>query len=235
MKSSMRLLISVVRRGRAERVVELVRQAGATGSTTILAKGTSRNRLLRFLCLADVEKEVVLTVAALPIMEKVKHFLRTAPDLCVKVPGIGIVLDVTDFFQFGASGKNTQKFQANDEAEADMEQKIERSLLFVIINAGLADELMYAARQAGATGGTILKARGTGREEDIRFFGINIVPEKEILLVMIEKEKEEKVLSAMKSSKELDKPGVGIIFSMPVVDFFQLGLKSNPQLANLDK
>ena len=57
-------------------------------------------------------------------------------------------------------------------------------LITVIVNSGYADDVMAVAKKAGASGGTILGARGTGTEEDVKFFGITLVPEKEILLIV---------------------------------------------------
>ncbi|MDE5832937.1 MAG: P-II family nitrogen regulator [Desulfovibrio sp.] len=220
------LLISVVRRGRGERVVELAKDAGAAGSTAVFGTGTSQSTFWRMLCLGDVDKEIIFTVAPPPIMGRIREALRMAPDLCVKMPGIGIILDIDNFFHFGAKTDPELRSAANAMAD-NMSQKIERSLLFIVVNAGLADELIDVARDAGATGGTVLKARGTVREKDDSFFGITIVPEKEILLILVLKEQEEKISKAIRESEHLDQPGVGIMFSLPADDFFPLGLKSN--------
>lgn len=212
-------------------VVELAKSAGATGSTATFGIGTAQSKFLRLLCLADVEKELVFTVAPAAIMDKIKTTLREAPNLCVKTPGIGIILDVNNFFRLGAAqpqaSANSKTISSSSEAMENMDQKIERSLLFIVANSGLADELIDAARKAGATGGTILRARGTAKDEDTSFFGIVIVPEKEILLILVTKEHEEKIVNAIKNSACLDQPGVGIIFSLPVEDYFQLGKKDN--------
>ncbi len=57
------------------------------------------------------------------------------------------------------------------------------TLITVIVNSGYAEAVMAAARSGGASGGSILNARGTGTEEDVKFFGITLVPEKEMLLI----------------------------------------------------
>ena len=71
------------------------------------------------------------------------------------------------------------------------------TLLTVIVNHGYADDVMAEARKAGAAGGTILNARGTGKEEDVKFFGITLVPEKEMLLIVAENAKAPAILEAI--------------------------------------
>lgn len=230
MPNDKQLLISVVRRGRGERVVELVRDAGASGSTIVFGAGTSQNTFWRMLCLGDVDKEIIFTAAPDAVMPRIKEALRMAPDLCVKTPGVGIVINLETFFHFGSKDASQASLgydSASVSSEVNMTRKIERSLLFIVVNAGLAEDLIDVARDAGATGGTVLKARGTAREKDNSFFGITIVPEKEILLILVLKEQEEKIIRAIREAEFLDQPGVGVMFSMPADDFFPLGLKSN--------
>ena len=229
-ETSRQLLISVVRRSRGDKVVALAREAGAQGSTVLFGKGTAANKWLRLLCLADTEKELVFTVAPANIMLKIEDALREAEDLCVRMPGIGIIINVEEFIRNVFRQENGSP-QRQDGEEARMNEDkgaaTGRVLFCIIVNAGLADDLMHVAREAGARGGTILRARGTGTDEDTSFFGISIVPEKEVLLIMTEREQQQKILEAVKSSSILSQPGVGIIFTMPVEKFFPLGKKAN--------
>lgn len=89
-------------------------------------------------------------------------------------------------------------------------------LMVTIINRGFAEEVMVAAKAAGAEGGTIINGRGTGIHEHAKLFGITIEPEKEIVLTLIDRTKTTKVLDAVVEALELDKPGKGIAFVLPV-------------------
>ena len=62
-------------------------------------------------------------------------------------------------------------------------------MINVIVNKGYAEDAMAAARKAGAGGGTIIGARGTAKEGDAAFFGMKIVPEKEMLMILVPAEK----------------------------------------------
>jgi len=95
-----------------------------------------------------------------------------------------------------------------------MERKYE--VIFCIINAGFSDTVMFAARKAGAFGGTVLKGRGiAGREAEERF-KINIQPEKEIVMLLVPKEIKDSVLRSLYDFAGLNTEGQGIAFSMPV-------------------
>ena len=89
-------------------------------------------------------------------------------------------------------------------------------VIFVIVNAGFAEEAMDVARAEGVRGGTIINARGVAREQEAAFFGITIQPEKEILMMVVEKEIRDNVLNALYKQMGMGKKAQGIVFSLPV-------------------
>ncbi len=102
------------------------------------------------------------------------------------------------------------------------------TLITCIVNHGLANEVMAAARSAGATGGTILSARGTSTEEDAKFLGYPLVPEKEMLLILVGAGLTGTVLEAIRALPILSEPGVGIAFCSDVERFVTFGKPSEP-------
>ena len=91
-------------------------------------------------------------------------------------------------------------------------------VIFAIVNAGFAEDAMAVAREQGARGGTILNARGVAREKEAAFFGITIHAEKEILMLVVEKNIRDQVLNALYKDMGMDKKAQGIAFSLPVTD-----------------
>ena len=91
-------------------------------------------------------------------------------------------------------------------------------VIFAIGNAGFAEDAMEVAREQGVRGGTILNARGVAKEEAAAFFGIAIHTEKEILMMVVEKDIRDRVLNALYTEMGMDKKAQGIAFSLPVSD-----------------
>ena len=107
----------------------------------------------------------------------------------------------------------------------------EFDLIVTIINKGWADEIVDAARSAGAEGGTVLYGRGTGVHERKSFFGILIEPEKEVVLTLIPRERTQSVLQAIIKAGQLERPGPGIAFVLDVsqvAGIIHLANLSNP-------
>ena len=99
-------------------------------------------------------------------------------------------------------------------------------MINIIVNKGYAEDAMAAARKAGAGGGTIIGAKGTAKEGDSTFFGVDIVPEKEMLMILVPHDKKDAIVQAVSSLACFEKAGSGIIYCNNVDEFKMLGATS---------
>ncbi len=97
---------------------------------------------------------------------------------------------------------------------ADKNEKFE--IIIAIVNEGYSDVLMDAAREAGARGGTIAHARGTGTKEIEKKYGIIITPQKELIYILVTTKIRDQVMAAINKAVGMGTKGQGIIFSLPV-------------------
>ena len=100
-------------------------------------------------------------------------------------------------------------------------------VVLCIVNAGFTDAVMDAARECGARGGTVLNARGTANQEAEKLFNISIQPEKEIVILLVDKSIKDNVLHSIYTNVGLNSPGQGIAFSLPVEDVVGLSVPTS--------
>ena len=91
----------------------------------------------------------------------------------------------------------------------------EYQLIITIVDQGKGEEVVECSRLGGAEGGTILTGRGAGKET-AKILGILIEPEKDVVMILVEKAKVDFVLDAIVEGMELEKPGKGIAFVVDV-------------------
>lgn len=91
-------------------------------------------------------------------------------------------------------------------------------LIITIINRGYSDAVVNAARDAGASGGTIINGRGTGVHEQESILGVSIQPEKELVLTLVKKENKRKVMESIVAGGQLFQEGKGLCFCLPVLN-----------------
>lgn len=89
-------------------------------------------------------------------------------------------------------------------------------LILSSVKTDITDAIVDAAKAAGATGATIIPARGTGIREAKSFFGLSLEAQTDIVMFLVEEHHVLEILDAIKESGEFHKPGTGIAFVMPV-------------------
>ncbi len=93
---------------------------------------------------------------------------------------------------------------------------MEFTAIFVVVERGKADHIVEEAKRAGAAGATIFYARGTGEKEFKKFFNLHVESSKEIILILTPEEKKEPLVETLVQAGNLDDPGAGILFTVPV-------------------
>ncbi|MCC5916250.1 MAG: P-II family nitrogen regulator [Cryomorphaceae bacterium] len=87
-------------------------------------------------------------------------------------------------------------------------------LLVAIVKPECTDNVVEAARKAGATGDVIINARGSGSKESRSFFGLTIEDQIEVILFIVAEHCVKKIMNAISEEAKFDQPGGGICFSL---------------------
>jgi len=212
----MKLIISIVPHDKGEKLTRASMENGCRGGTVLIGRGLAKSNLMAILGLGESTKDVILMIVEDSIKDVIFNTIKKAT--CKEKRNFGeiFITNVDSFFRSG----NQQIIK-----EESQKGKYMNEMISVIVNKGYADDVMAAARSAGAGGGTVLNARGTARETDEQFFGMHIVPEKEMLIMIVPSEKKDDVIKAIQELKCLKEPGMGIVYSSTVEDFGLLGKK----------
>jgi nitrogen regulatory protein P-II 1 len=88
----------------------------------------------------------------------------------------------------------------------------ETNLITCVLQSGLAEDVLDAAKNCGAQGATISYARGTGIRERMGLMGVAIDEQKEVIRIIVSDEQADRVFDAMYLAGKLDTPGKGIMF-----------------------
>ena len=217
-----KLIMCIVPHNSGELITNAAKEAGAGGGTIVMGRGTASNSVLQLLGLGDTSKDITMNVVAKEI----------ADDVCAKIEnvcsskkahfGVLFTLVVNSFMKAGGvqkSGNAAEKKSGDDNME-------NYEMINIIVNKGYAEDAMAAARKAGAGGGTIIGAKGTAKEGDSTFFGVDIVPEKEMLMILVPHDKKDAIVQAVSSLACFEKAGSGIIYCNNVDEFKMLGATS---------
>ena len=98
-------------------------------------------------------------------------------------------------------------------------------LLIALVEDDKTDAVLDAARNAGATGATVIsQARGEGLKKPKTFFGLSLETQRDMLLFLVEEHMSRSILENIAVVGEFDnKPGTGIAFQIDVEDAVGVG------------
>ncbi|MDR2094900.1 MAG: hypothetical protein LBP76_05200 [Treponema sp.] len=184
------------------------------------ARGTASSEILDLLGIGSSEKAVVICLEQeimIPLLlkevRKKLGFHNAGAGIAFTVPLSSVHLPVLQVFKDNVN-KNP-KLKDLKESEK-MNNEIKHDLIISIINQGYSDEFMTVAREAGAAGGTVINARGLAKQGPMKFFGVSVQDEKEIILMVTNRDKKTPIMQAVSQSYGMSSEAEGVIFSLPV-------------------
>ena len=211
------LMTTIVDRKIVKKYLELYQENDLQVMFISLGFGTANNEVLDYLGLESTEKAVALSVIEEHTWVSVKKQLEKK--LHIDAPGGGIAF-TTPLSSVG--GKKALQFLIENEkyqkAEETTLKDTSHELIVVIAEQGYTNLIMDAARGAGAYGGTVIHAKGTGKEAAEKFMGVSLALEKEIIYIVTKTEQKNAIMSAIMKDAGLDSKAKAITFSLPVTD-----------------
>ena len=206
--SSLFLMITITDRRSTDGFLQLYKSHGVTVSMRTVGSGTAVQETLSTLGLEKTEKAVLLAVVTAESWQKIQKDLRRK--MKIDVPGTGIAF-IVPLSSIG--GKRALMFLTEHQPLTWKEESTLKDtryeLLLVVANQGYTGSIMDAARTAGAGG-------GTGMEGAAAFLGVELVNEKELVLIVSRTSQKNTI---MKAIMEGANPKAGaIVFSLPVTD-----------------
>lgn len=151
-QSRIKLMVTILDRGRGARAVELFAGAGLRQHYATPGRGTANSDILDYLGLGETEKDVLLTL--LPEHAVPPLLAAAGKELELATPGKGILFTMPLSAVSGAVAQivNREVQRTGAEKEEPMQQKEKDDLIVVVVNSGCDDAVMSAAKSAGARG-----------------------------------------------------------------------------------
>lgn len=184
-------------------------------------QGTASSEILETLGLGSIEKILLLCALPRPLADQVLRRLRKELRLGVSTnSGIAVTLPIN-----GGSGRLVRQLESLGPLP-DTATPPERSLtamsecnyvmILTIVDQGFSDDVMSAARSAGATGGTVFNSRRLSSEETMQFWGMRVQEEREIVAIIAEAEHKVAIMQAISQACGIHSQAHGTVLSLPV-------------------
>ncbi len=224
---SLRVLLLISAPKLATRAEGMLREAGMPLLFRLHAVGTASSEMMDILGLGSTDKS--LLVSAMPTCFADKMLKKLHTSLKLGLPGSGIACTMPLSGANALIFKMLQPMAGEDLAAAGRKEEntmtdCKHMLIAAVVNQGYSEELMDAARAAGAAGGSVLHSRHiTGSEEAVSFWGLNVQEEKELVLIIADKEHKLPIMKAINEACGMRSKAQGVVISLPIDSALGLG------------
>ncbi len=225
--SELYLMTTIANRNMLPNFLGFYKEQGVSINLITLGRGTAASEVMDYFGLESAEKAVLFGVVTSEIWKEVKKGLQNR--FRIDVPGMGIAFTIP---LASIGGKRELKFLTEQQNYVKEEEGILKEtkyeLLVVIANQGYSNMIMDAAKRAGAGGGTVIHARGTGMERAESFFGVSLASEKEIIFIVSRTNQRSDIMKAVMRDAGMASKAKSII-SLPVTSTAGLRLIEDNQ------
>ncbi|MGI6703824.1 MAG: P-II family nitrogen regulator [Clostridia bacterium] len=186
---------------------------------SLLTHGTGSAKSAIYDILGYTGPKKIVTVS-IQTEKMANHFLnQLESEVDFNKPGTGVACTISLSSISSILSMTLKQADENLEMGSDemaVTQREPHHLIITIVNSGFFEQVMEAAKAAGATGGTLVHARGLGSKEAVKYLGITIQPEKDLVLILAPQETRRTIMESITREAGLNTAGKGICFSLPV-------------------
>ena len=215
--SDVYIMTTIIDRKNSKKYIDLYKKDKLEVMYITLGEGTARGDILDYLGLEASEKMVIFNFVQQHDWMLTKKNLQSK--LQIDAPGEGIAFLVP---LSSIGGKRTLQFLLDRQELPESEESTLKDTTYELIVA-IADQenlemVMDAARGAGAYGGTVIHAKGTGMEYAEKYLGVTIAAEKAMIFIVTKKDQKNSIMKAIMEQAGMQTPAKTIVFSLPVTD-----------------
>lgn len=212
----LRYLVAITKREYEQEYLDFFRRYGVNSVISRLCNGTASESTLNLLGLEKTEKIMFNAMIREEKLGEIIKGLIVELDIFSAGNGLAVVMPVNS-----VGGSSSLKYLVG---EAPLEKKEKENMgvaeskvvmIITIVDKGNTEVVMDAARSAGAGGGTVVRAKGTGAEI-AKFFGVSISEEKEMVYIVARRDSRDAIMKAIMEKAGSNTNAHGVIFSLPV-------------------
>lgn len=222
----LKYLILITQREYSEKYMDFFRRHGVHRILSVLSHGTASEKTLDYFGIEKTEKITFEAMIRDDVKDKLVKDMYLEMNIGSAGNGIAVFVNID-----GIGGASSLKYFVGDlpvekKENTDMSET-KTVLIITVVDKGNTDIVMDAARSAGASGGTVVRAKGTGAEI-AKFFGVSISEEKEMVYIVADRADRDGIMHAVMQKAGGDSDAHGVVFSLPVDSV--VGIKRYEQL-----
>lgn len=216
-KGAFRALVTITSLKLADKADTVYKEKGIPLHYRLSGIGTAPSEILDLLGIGSSDKGVLIGM-----MEKEKAdrmLCELEHEIHFGMPGHGFAftLPLTGATNHILKIIKQQKNEISERKESIiMPADTKYSLVAAVVAQGYSEDVMSAAREAGARGGTIIHSRRIGDTENLTVWGLSLQEEKETILIVATEENKLAIMQAISEKYGMQSEAKAAVLSLPI-------------------
>ncbi|MBR6633713.1 MAG: hypothetical protein IKL05_05375 [Clostridia bacterium] len=220
LKLSPRLAFTITNTGNEKKLKEAFEASGSAITFSCHGHGTAPSAMMELFGLSGREK--LITAGFLDRTKTAELFRQLDEKLSFSQKGRGIAFTLSPSSmqsQVMALLKREEQTQGD---ENEMKEQAPYVAILAAVTGGYSDDVVEAARSAGARGGTIIKGMRDGSHEVSEALGIPLMEEQDFVLILVPRENKLEVMNAITTECGINTEAHGVVSAFNLDEVFGL-------------
>ncbi len=211
----LRVLFLITTPKMAKKAEELFEAASVPIHYRMGAMGTASSEVMDVLGLGNPEKRVLITILPKNSADNMLLKLHKALKIGTVNSGIAYTLPINAASKFAFSVFDNLEQTEERKGQRAMSEK-QNAMIAAVVNLGYSEDVMIAARKAGAGGGTVLHSRSIVDDSAMQSVGVEMAEEKDIVLIVADSETKLAIMQAISEKCGIQTEAKGVVYSLPL-------------------
>ncbi len=217
------ILLSIVERDKGKKLIKELESIGIRVNFQTVGFGTAPTEIMDIFGIGSNDKDIIISLGAESVVRDIMTNFGSKFVSHSKYGGLMVILRVsaasrilTEILYFNHD-KNIEK--GNDGA---MKNQYHNNLIIISVNEGYSDDVMRIARNAGATGGTIIKGRLAEIEHFAEMGKTDLDGERELLCILAPVKTSKQIMDEVNKDFGITSDANGILFTIPAEKAYKI-------------
>lgn len=208
-------LITITDVNRGKKLGDVFARAGIHFRFHAHVQGTAPSAILDIFGFSGRTR--LLTASILPQQDVPRTFRLLEERLFFSENGRGIAFTIPiTGLQNRLAGVLSDELKSHPNTEGGKRTMGEHCAIIASVRSGFSEDVIDAARAAGARGGSIMKCMRDSSEQVAKQFGVALKEEQELVLIVAQRENKKALMDAIAEKCGMKTEAQGILFSLPI-------------------
>ena len=216
------MLLAIIRRGKGGTYLKAIQDDDVVMHFQCVGEGTAPSEMMEILGLGNSEKDIIISFSTKTTADRISNDLIKNLGASHSYQGLFMVIPTNAFSRISAEIIKKNSNDSIKGGEDNMQSEFKYSLILISVNRGYTDAVMQTAKKAGATGGTVIKARLAEAQEIEAYANTVLNEEKDIVTILAPNSIRNQILEDVNEQFGLKSEAQGTVLSLPVDKVFKI-------------